>query len=90
MKLYYFPASLLTVLSIKHSQVFSQEFLPPKEGGDIDEDGSIIHPGDWSDECDPWKTRPIDMETDYNSTSQCTLQRLSACVVYILVLPHNT
>jgi hypothetical protein len=59
--LWYIAASLLAALSIK-------QFLPPDEGGDIAEDGSIIHPGDWSDECDPWKTRPIDMETDYHST----------------------
>jgi hypothetical protein len=68
MKLHHFPASVLTALSIMPIQVLSQTFLPPDEGGVIAEDGSVIHPVDWSESCDPWKNRPIDIETDYNST----------------------
>ncbi len=65
MKLYYFP---VFALSIKPIQAFSVDFIPPENGGDIAEDGSIIHPAKYVPECDPWKTRPMDMDTDYNST----------------------
>ena len=56
--------TLSVALIFRPVKAFDQ-LLTPDNGGDVNVDGSLVHPTSWAIECDPWRERPIDVELDY-------------------------
>lgn len=65
---------MLSAILCPRRTAFAQPlFLPPEQGGDINEDGSLVHPSSWEVGCDPWKERPIDVDLDFLNDTDLTL-----------------
>lgn len=49
---------------------YSEAFLPPQQGGDLQPDGSLLHPTSWDFDCDPWRERPINPDADFHALNE--------------------